>query len=216
MIFSSFTKFKHIRLFLIVGAFLFTKSVEGQSIQEYFVPDSPNNTATYYFNDPTGERNSTEVTKHYLNVGVNCEVHETGRFGQTDAEDAIIKYELTNTEIKEIMRISAKYNWDIKLKTLIKGNENDTIRSLPPETILKMPLKGKTMKWNSVDVHGEKIKCSASWTTVQVDGSKKDAIKVLQGEQTYYYVKGIGFWGTDSLINGEPYIQSRLERLYIE
>ena len=75
----------------------------------------------------------------------------------------------------------------------------------PPRTILKMPVTGQTVSWTYTDISGDVIKCTASLTTVTIDGVQKKAIKVIKiitgaedfGKTIDYYVKGIGIWKTD-------------------
>ena len=73
----------------------------------------------------------------------------------------------------------------------------------PARTIFKMPPTGQTVSWTYIDIPGDNIKCTASWTTVTIDGAQKKAIKVVKqyegmtSKTIEYYVKGIGLWKTD-------------------
>ena len=181
-------KIKFVILALSVGLTVMTS--KGQSIKDFFIPDTAYNKASFYSPDKTGNRTGMTRVIYYTKNGANYDILDANLFdGKGDASSIITKtVQFSATEAKMI-RSSANKKQDYN----------------PPKIILKMPAAGQTISWTYSDISGDLIKCTASFTTVTIDGVQKKAIKKIevvigyedQGKTITYYVKGIGLWKTD-------------------
>jgi stage V sporulation protein SpoVS len=73
----------------------------------------------------------------------------------------------------------------------------------PATIVFKVPAAGKTVSWTYKTIQGDNLKCTASWTTMNIDGEERKTIKIIQeyegltSRSIEYYVKGIGLYKTD-------------------
>ncbi len=183
-------------LFLILAIWMTSIKVMGQTVKDYFIPSQLNyNKASFYTPSKTGDR--TEMTRVIYYVPNNDGTYLNTISNMFQGQPSSISTQtliFTATEVKMTKSVST---------TMLKTNQEEFYE--PATTVLKMPLVGQTTNWTYTDISGEKIKRTASWTTILVDGINKKAIKVTSiiigaedfGKTIDYYVKGIGLWKTD-------------------
>jgi len=166
-----------------------------QSIKDYYTPKSPMNKVTFYILGADGNRvmNMGENI-FYVPRGNTYEVMR-GTLFQGQIVSIITEWVVfTNSEVKMIKSHA---------KNAMVGNKTDTFE--PARTILKMPPASGKAAWTYVEASGDKAICTATWTSVTVEGKQKNAIKVVKsnehnkGKEIAYYVRGIGLWKTELL-----------------
>lgn len=184
-------------ILLTIGLTAITSS--GQSIKEYFIPESAYNKVSFYSPGKSGERTEMSRVIYYSIKDGNYDLLD-GNMMQGKPVSIITRtVQFTATEVKMIKSIS----------TNIVGETNKKKNYNPSVTLLKMPPERESISWTTTEVSGDKDKCTAVWTTVSVDGVNKKAIKLTSiiigaenwGKKISYYVKGIGLWKTE-LSNG--------------
>ncbi|MBP6310900.1 MAG: hypothetical protein KA408_01420 [Flavobacteriales bacterium] len=171
---------------------LITVHVSGQALMDYFLPDSTKNKASFYTPDKNGLRSSITRTIYYINKGGEYEIIDSQSLkGQPSAiQTTTVKF--VDNEVRMIKAVST---------TMLEKNKKSDFN--PHRVIFKMPPSGKTVSWTFVNVSGDNITCTASWTTVSIDGSPQPAIQVVKQYEGFsskiieYYVKGFGLWKTD-------------------
>ena len=168
-------------------------TTNGQTIKDYFIPDSTHNKASFYTPDQNGAR--TEMTRaiYYTKKGTTYDILNAPMFNGQPSAIQTMTVKFTINEVQMTKSISTNM-----FETNKKADYN------PPRTILKMPATGQTSTWTYTDIAGDIIKCTATMTTVKIDTAQKKAIKVieittgLESVKTIkYYVKDIGLWETD-------------------
>ena len=199
-------------LTLTVG--LTAVTANGQSIKDYYIPDAAYNKANFYSTDKTtGERIGMTRVIWYNNKGENYDIvdeHMTdGQIGSV----VIKTVQFSSTEVKMIKKISNS----VFAKTNTQQDYD------PPIILLKMPPAGQTLTWSYIESPGSNDKPTkfiSSWTTVTVNGEKKQAIKVvsqytgMKTKMISYYVKGIGLLKTEMITSaGETIIMDHFDRL---
>lgn len=106
-----------------------------------------------------------------------------------------------------------------EVNTNALGTTNKKTVHNPTVTLLKVPVVGQSSSWTTNE--GQAVnKCTATWTTVNVDGESKKAIKVkhtIEGFKSYYveyYVKGIGLWKLEIVSeNGKSQTSDKFDEL---
>jgi len=199
--------------FFLLAAVIPTLTVNGQSIKDYFIPDSQFNKATFYSPSKTGERTEETRTIYYVNKGATYEIMDAKMFKGTPLSIVTETVVLTQTEVKMTKSV---------LTNIMETNKKQYYN--PPRTILKIPIAGQTVRYTDIPgTHGQK--CIASWTTVTIDGVTKKAIKVISipnnpedakdfGKTIEYYVKGIGLWKSEAQASdGETIIFDEFDQL---
>jgi hypothetical protein len=175
----------------IALVFVFTIS-NAQSIKDYFIPESSNNKVTFFTPSKTGGRTDMTRTIYYVLKGTAYDITDAKMFNGKPSAIQTMTVEFTTNEVKMVKSVST---------TMLETNKKNSYN--PPRTILKMPASGQTATWTYIDIPGDNIKCTASWTTVTIDGTQKKAIKVVKQFEGFnaktieYYVKGIGLWKTE-------------------
>ncbi len=192
-------KIKLTILALAVG--LTVSSVRGQSIKDYFIPDSTHNKASFYTPDKTGGRTDMTRTIYYVKKGTTYDITDAKMFSGQPSAIQTITVQFSASEVKMTKSIST---------TMMETNKKQDYN--PPITILKMPAAGQTVNWTFKEISGDNVNCISSWTTINYNGEQRKAIKVtktyigLSAKTIEYYVKGIGLWKTE--ISGEGKTQT--------
>jgi len=166
----------------------------GQSIKDYFIPDSSYNKASFYKPDKSGARTGMTRTIYYTKIGATYNILDAIMFNGQPAAIQTRIVTFTTNEVQMTKSVST---------TMFETNKKDSY--IPARVILKMPPAGQTTSWTYIEISGDNIKCTASWTTLTVDGSQKKTIKVVKVNEfegkifktIEYYVKGIGLWKTE-------------------
>ena len=181
--------------------------VTGQSIKDYYIPDTNHNKVNFFTPDKTGERSGFTRTIYYTDNGDGTYDILDAHMFQGQAASIITQTVLfTTAEVKMIKSIST---------SMITTNERENYD--PPRILLKMPPVGQTVTWNIVANPDDKpTKYIASWTTVTVNGESRKAIKVVSqytgwtSKTISYYVQGIGLMDTD--LKGEDGMTKPFEK----
>lgn len=166
------------------------KDVKGQSIKDYFIPDSAYNMMSYYCFGQNGVRADMSIVIYYVKRGTTYEITRVTHMQGLRAAIWTMTIQFISNEVQMIKKISTSM-----LKTYQKTEYN------PPNPILKMPPADQTISIYK-DSTGANMKGTASWTTVNVDGKERKAIKLVKQFEGFpkvieYYVKGIGFWKSE-------------------
>lgn len=182
-------------LFILFSEGLMVQSLgqTSETIKDYFIPISGKNKAIYKLGpDKNGEATSIRIIS-YENKNGYYDVSTKTNFKGEIMSSEIVTVQFTNTEVRMISSVSSSlFGTDIQ-------------RSYsPPSVLLRMPSLGQTATWTA-KISEDILKCSSSWTVVTVDNEQRKAIKVvrvteiLSGNETDYYVKGIGLWKIEFL-----------------
>lgn len=179
---------------LLISAITFATilTTNAQNIKDYYIPESPKNKATFYTPSKTGGRTEMTRTIYYVAQGSAFDITDAKMFGGKPSAIQTMTVELSTNEVKMTKSVST---------TMFETNKKNTYN--PARIILKMPPAGQSVTWSYVDIPGDNIKCTASWTNVTIDGTQKKAIKVVKQIEGFsaktieYYVKGIGLWKTE-------------------
>ena len=129
---------------------------------------------------------------YYIDKGSSYDITDAKMIIGNPASIITKTLEFTNNEVKMTKSIST---------SLIETNKKRTHN--PPVILLKMPPKGQSVKWTYTQISGAVAKCTATWTTVKVDGETNKVIRVEEevvdgfGITIEYYVQGIGLWKSD-------------------
>lgn len=177
---------------LALAVCLTSLTTQAQTIKDFFVPTSPKNKATFYSPSKTGGRTDMTRTIYYVNKGSSFDITDAKMFSGNPTAIQTKTVTFTDNEVKMTKSVST---------TMMETNKQRTHN--PPTVLLKMPAQGKTVTWSYTQISGDVLKCTASWTTLNVDGKELKTIKVEQeiegfGAKTIeYYVHGIGLYKTD-------------------
>ncbi len=167
-------------------------TVNGQTVKDYFIPASPNNKSNFYSPNKTGGRTEMTRTIYYIKRGNTYDITNSPMYNSKPSAIQTMTVEITTNSVIMIKSTST---------TMFETNKKKSYN--PTRTILKMPAAGQTINWTYIDIPGDKIKCLASWTKVNINGVKMDALKVVKQIEGFdiktieYYVKGIGLWKTE-------------------
>jgi TonB family protein len=160
-----------------------------QSIQDYVIPELPNNTAS--FSMPGHSEISRTI--NYTKIGVFYKLTDIYSNGEKQTSLRTIILDLSQNEAKMV---------ESTLTTLIERNTHENYD--PGRIILKMPNFGQTARWDYMDISGDLIKCISSWDTIMIKDVIQKAFivtKVYDGNKTKileYYVRGIGLCKTET------------------
>ena len=188
-----------------------TSMVHGQSAKEYFLPDSTHNKVTFYTPSKSGGRTSMTRAIFYIKKGATYEVMDARMFNGKASSIQTMTLKFSTNEIKMAKSVST---------TMMETNKERDYN--PPTVIFKMPPLGKTISWMYTTITGDELKCTSSWTTVNVDGVDKKAIKLVQqyvglsSKSIEYYVKGIGIYRTDLEGDGTTQTSDKFDGLSYE
>lgn len=163
------------------------------TIKNFFIPDLPNNRATFYTPDnTTGGQTSMTRMIYYVRNGSFLDIIDTHMFDGQPSSIVTRIVQFTSNEVKMVKSVLTSV-----------GVTNKKQSYNPPQTLLKMPAAGQTISWTFTDFAGDTYKCTASWVIVSIDGKQRKAIRVnkaipgLTAREIEYYVSGIGFWKSD-------------------
>lgn len=176
-------------IFLVMVVGMTTATVLGQSMKDFYIPQSDYNKASFYSPSQTGERTSmTRVIYYILNDDGSYDIMDANMMEGKPTSIITQTVLITATGVKMTKSIST---------SLLETNKQQSYE--PPRVLLKMPLAGQTATWIFQGEEGAKpTKFTSSWTTVTVDGVSKKAIKVVSqytgwaSKTVTYYVQGIG------------------------
>ncbi len=180
------------RLFLTLTIGLHSLTLYCQSIKDYFIPDSTHNKMSYYHLSPTGQRVDWTGSFYYTKKNTTYDVMKAQMMQGDITAVQTMTIKFTKNEVKMIKSVSTTMT-----------EKNHKVEYNPPSIILKLPPAGQTISWSYKDITGENVQCTALWTTVEINGTEKKAIKkVMQYSKmktklTEYYVINIGFWQSE-------------------
>jgi hypothetical protein len=174
-------------ILLTLTIFLTFLTLNAQKIKDFYIPASPHNKVTFQMVKIPDMRRII----FYNDKGITCEIMDIKTYLNKTTTNVQKYITFSDNEVKIIKSIS----------TTIK--ETNKIRTHSTQNILlKMPPQAGTVNWSYISVYGDVYNCTASWTTINIDG--KD-IRTIQVEQSIiglttieYYVEGIGLYKTDS------------------
>lgn len=187
------------KLIIILIVLLFTKiTVLGQSIKDYYIPDTTFNKATYYAPDESGNRTGFIRTIYYIKKGLNYDIVDARFFNNQPLAIETTTVWFIGKEVRMIKSVTTN-----PLETNKKRIYN------PAKIILKMPLPGQPTTWILIQASGQKDVKTSSLITLEIDGVQKKAIKVktvVSGHglayTNEYYVVGFGLWKSETVGNG--------------
>lgn len=179
-------------LTLAIG--LMSKLAVGQTFKNFYIPSEGNNKASFYSPGKSGERTDMKRVIYYTDNGDGTfDVMDAHMFQGNPTAIVTQTIKITSTEVKLLKTTST---------TMFETNKKQYHD--PAKTLLKIPVAGQTASWTTQGERGdEPTKYTASWTTVNVDGKSKKALKVVsqytgwKSKQVMYYVEGIGLMKTD-------------------
>ena len=182
-------KIKTILIGVAIMLIAFSSNVKGQSLKDYFLPESPYTKAFFYWPTKNGKASNHTKVITYMENGDNYDVIDTVYDNKKSESVTVKTVQVTDSAVKIIQTVSTVHK--------VIGKEKDYD---PPITIMRIPVEGQTVDWTSTDLEGAPMKCTAVWTTVMINNENRQAIKVeskytdLRGKNIDYYVKGIGLW----------------------
>ena len=184
------------------------------TIGDYFLP-LENNKSTFTFSMPqTANNGKVEQTLQYSKLDSSngmlyCNLTTSSYLNGTKYAETVSRYQLSKTEVK----LLEENSW-----SAFGGYTQNT--GDYPQTILKLPSKGKVVKWKYKKANGCICECVAQMILIDIkynierlmdDGSGnvryaiKVTKKVFEGKKLItwdsvneYYVMGIGYWKTQS------------------
>lgn len=196
-------------IILALAVSLTSLTVQAQTIKDFFIPTSPKNKATFYSPSKTGGRTDMTQTVYYVEKGSFYDITDAKMFRGNPTVIQTKTVTFSDNEVKMTKSVST---------TMMETNKQRT--HSPPTVLLKMPAPGKTVTWSYTQISGDVLKCTASWTTLNVDGKELKTIKVEQeiegfGAKTIeYYVHGIGLYKKDMIgSDGEVQAFKKLDQL---
>jgi len=179
------------KILLVITVIMTTITSNGQTIKDFFIPETGYNKVSFYTPGLSGERTEMTRTLYYVKDGDLYNLTDAKLFNGQPSSIQTITVEFTNNEVKMVKSTST---------TMFETNKK--ISYNPPRIILKMPSFGNTSKWSFIDIPGDKINCTAKWINIKVNGIDEKALKVIQEIEGFgakiieYYVKGVGLWKT--------------------
>lgn len=163
-----------------------------QSIDEYYFPADPDNTATLYMTNDNGSPSGMKREILYYKKSNPYELMDTKLLNKNPMSVSMMVLEGDNEELK--------------LSKLIKASFRKEVESYdPPITILKLPKENEEVRWTYTYKSGDKHECIVEWTTVKVNGQTLKAIKMIDksplgfGIEIKYYARGIGLCKVDHM-----------------
>lgn len=181
-------------IILALAVFLISLTTQAQTIKDFFVPTSPKNKVTSYTPGKSGERTGMTKTVYYVDKGSSFEITTAPMFDGNPTSIITRTVSFTANEVRMTNSVSTGLT------------EKNVLRTHNPSAVLlKLPPQGQTVTWSYTQISGDELKCTASWTTLNVGGKDLKTIKVEQeiegfGAKTIeYYVQGIGLYKTDMI-----------------
>lgn len=181
-------------LLLLFVTILFAQNHKFEVIKDYFIPSGGNNKSVFYSTYPeTGERSPLSTIMLFYFISDNTyEVQEINIMN-----DQILSFTARIIKVKNDDIIITKCNFVNSL-----GESRKTY--YPARLYLKLPNNKNITEWKYTDQNEENWNYKSEWTTVNVDGQNKKALKVtikfldfdIKTFETQYFVKGIGLWKT--------------------
>jgi hypothetical protein len=188
---------------LLFGVIIST--TRAQSVQDYFITDSPNNRANF-----SVPGSSLLRSLYYLKNDSGYTVKDSS-FMQKSLYSTDLKVVKFTTDEVQLVRIETQFS-------SMKRNADFN----PVQVLLKMPAKGQTSSWTLSILNDKNVQCTSSWTTIQYNGEQRSAIKVekvregISAKEIEYYVKGIGFWKAEVLGGGSTIIKAQMDKLTLD
>lgn len=181
---KSLIKFSFELLFLLLA-----NISHSQTAKDFFFPSNGLNAAVFHQPTTSGDvMVRRKIT--YGSINGEYEISDINYFKNKEMSSSFDRLKITETEI-------------YKLRSSITGMMGNSDKTFtPPVLLFKLPVKGKSVSWNTV-IDGEKEINTAIWTTVIVDGTTKAAIKIsnryekFKNYENRYYVLGIGLWKSE-------------------
>lgn len=177
---------------LALAVCLTSLTIKAQTIKDFFVPTSTKNKATFYTPSKSGGRTDMTRTINYVDKGSYYDIMDAKMFSGNPTAIQTKTAIFTDNEVKMTKSVST---------TMMETNKQRTHN--PPTVLLKMPAAGKTVTYTYTQISGDVLKCTASWTTLNVDGKDLKTVKVekemegFEAKTIEYYVQGIGLYKTD-------------------
>jgi hypothetical protein len=197
---------------ILITVLVTSLTVQSQSIKDYYLPDNNFNKATFYMPDKNGNRTEMTRTIFYIKKERGYDITDAKMYNGSPTAIQTTTIVFGPNEVKMTQSIAT---------TILETNKKRQYN--PARILLKMPTQGQKTSWVFVDLSGTQNILTASWTTVEVDGVQKKAIKVTSKNAAFkahtndYYVSGIGLWRSEiEDQNGKIIISDKFDELSVE